>query len=188
MIEVELNGIAMKFKASRDLFSPNGLDAGTNAMLSCVSFSQTDKVLDLGCGYGIVGIYAAKLIGEHCVTMVDIDETAIAVAKENACLNGVPNIHISQSDGFKSIDDAGYTIILSNPPYHTNFSVAKHFIEKGFNRLVIGGRMVMVTKRKDWYKNKFIAIFGGVSIKEIDGYFVFIAEKRSPSYAKNSSR
>ncbi|NCU26429.1 methyltransferase, partial [Candidatus Nomurabacteria bacterium] len=77
----------------------------------------------------------------------------------------------------------GYTLILSNPPYHTDFSVAKHFIEKGFNRLVLGGRMVMVTKRRDWYRNKFIAVFGGVSIREKDGYFVFAAEKRSSSYA-----
>lgn len=188
MIEVKLNGIYMKFETSQGIFSPNGLDTGTKAMLSCVSFSQTDKVLDLGCGYGIVGIYAAALIGAQHVTMVDIDETAIAAARENAFLNGVPDIRILQSDGFKNIDDAGYSIILSNPPYHTNFSVAKHFIEKGFNRLVIGGRMVMVTKRKDWYKNKLIAIFGGVSVKEIDGYFVFIAEKRSPSYAKKTSR
>lgn len=188
MISVKLNDVVMSFETSPKLFSPYSLDTGTNAMLSCVSFSQTDKVLDLGCGYGIVGIYAAILIGAQHVTMVDIDETAITVARENARLNGVPDINIVRSDGFKSIDDAGFTIILSNPPYHTDFSVAKHFIEKGFNRLVIGGRMVMVTKRKEWYKTKLIAIFGGVSVKEIDGYFVFIAEKRSPSYAKKVSR
>lgn len=188
MIEVELNAISMKFHTSPGLFSPRGLDTGTSAMLSCVSFLQDDKVLDLGCGYGVVGIYAAARIGAQRVTMVDIDEAAVAAARENARLNGVPDIRIFQSDGFRNIDDAGYTIILSNPPYHTDFSVAKHFIEKGFNRLVMGGRMVMVTKRKDWYKNKLIAIFGGVSIKEVDGYFVFIAEKRSPSYAKKPSR
>ena len=58
------------------------------------------------------------------------------------------------SDGFRDIPDTGYTLILSNPPYHTDFRVAKHFIEKGFNRLAIGGKMVMVTKRRDWYKRK----------------------------------
>lgn len=188
MVEVELNGIAMKFITAPSLFSPNGLDAGTKAMLLCVNFSQGDKVLDLGCGYGIVGIYAALLIGAQRVTMADIDETAVAVARENARLNDVPDIRIFQSDGFQNIGDAGYTVIVSNPPYHTDFSVAKRFIEKGFNRLAIGGRMVMVTKRKEWYKNKFTAIFGGVSVKEIDGYFVFTAEKRSPSYAKKLSR
>ncbi len=182
MTEITFNEISMKFKTTRALFSPDGLDAGTGAMLSCVEFNPADKVLDLGCGYGVVGIYAAKLIGEQNVTMSDIDEKAVTAAKENAVLNDVPMVRIIQSDGFRSIDDNGYTLIISNPPYHTDFSVAKHFIEKGFNRLAVGGRMVMVTKRKDWYRNKFIAVFGGVSIKEKDGYFVFTAEKRSSSY------
>ena len=64
-----------------------------------------------------------------------------------------------------------------------DFSIPKHFIEKGFNRLRIGGKMYMVTKRKDWYKNKLSAIFGGVKIYEIDGYFVFCAEKRNSKYS-----
>ena len=184
MIEIEYKGVRMNFNTLQTLFSPNALDLGTKAMLSCVHFSQEDKVLDLGCGYGFVGIYAAKLIGESCVAMTDINAEAVFCAKENAIINNVPDINIIQSDGFKSIDETGYTIILSNPPYHTDFSVAKHFIEKGFNRLAVGGRMLMVTKRRDWHKNKFIRIFGGVSIKEIDGYFIFIAEKRTLSYAK----
>ena len=187
MVTVELNQILMNFETHPGLFSPQTMDAGTRAMLSCVQFLEGDKILDMGCGYGIVGIYAAKLIGQEHVTMVDIDETAIHIAKKNARRNGVPDISIYQSDGFRNLHDAGYTKILSNPPYHTDFSVAKHFIEKGFNRLAIGGQMIMVTKRKDWYKNKLISIFGGVKIKVIDGYFVFIAEKRSSAYAKGRS-
>lgn len=184
MITVELNGILMSFQTLPGLFSPRALDTGTKAMLSCVQFSPGDKVLDLGCGYGVVGIYAAKLIGEDNVTMTDIDKSAVAVARENAQLNCVSKIKLFQSDGFNGIDDTGYTFILSNPPFHSDFSVAKKFIEKGFNRLAMTGKMIMVTKRKDWYKNKFISIFGGVSVKEIDGYFVFTAEKRSANYAK----
>jgi len=90
-----------------------------------------------------------------------------------------------------------FQIILShhkNKPFcfglsvHADFSVPKHFIEKGFNRLKVGGKIYMVTKRKDWYKNKFIAIFGGVKIEEFDGYFVFCAEKRSTQYANANPR
>lgn len=71
--------------------------------------------------------------------------------------------------------DNDFTLILSNPPYHTDFSVPKHFIEIGFKKLVLGGKLIMVTKRLDWYKNKLTSIFGGV---KINGYYVFIAEKR----------
>lgn len=115
--------------------------------------------------------------------MADIDERAVAAARENAVQNGVPEVRVFRSDGFRDIPDTGYTLILSNPPYHTDFRVAKHFIEKGFNRLAIGGKMVMVTKRRDWYKRKLIAIFGGVQIREVDGYYVFLSEKRSAVYA-----
>lgn len=188
MQKITIDGITMTFQTDPALFSPHGLDEGTRAMLSCVRFAPNDKVLDLGCGYGVVGIYAAKQIGARRVTMADIDETAVAAAKENACRNSVPDIQILQSNGFQTIADAGYTVILSNPPYHADFSVARHFIEKGFNRLVIGGRLIMVTKRREWYKNKLISIFGGVSIREINGYYVFIAEKRSASYAKKGKK
>ena len=59
----------------------------------------------------------------------------------------------------------------------------KHFIEKGFNRLIVGGKMVMVVKRRTWYENKLKAIFGGCRVTEKYGYFVFVAEKRSMQYA-----
>ena len=183
MITVEYNGISMRLHTEKTLFSPSAMDAGTRAMLACTMISPGDKVLDLGCGYGVVGIYAAKLIGGERVTMADIDERAVAAARENAVQNGVPEVRVFRSDGFRDIPDTGYTLILSNPPYHTDFRVAKHFIEKGFNRLAIGGKMVMVTKRRDWYKRKLIVIFGGVQIREVDGYYVFLSEKRSAVYA-----
>ena len=62
--------------------------------------------------------------------------------------------------------------------------MAKHFLEKGFNRLTLGGKLYMVVKRKEWYKNKLISLFGGVRVEYIDGYYVLCAEKRSPDYAR----
>ena len=184
MFETHINAIPLRFNTAPSLFSPGGIDAGTRAMLSCAAFSPEDKVLDLGCGYGPVGIYAAKCIGESRVTMCDVDPLAVQLSIANAALNGVPGVRVLLSDGLRGIDDAGYTLILSNPPYHTDFSVAKHFIEKGFNRLALGGRLMLVTKRLDWYKNKLTAIFGGASVREVGGYYVMTAEKRGKDYAR----
>lgn len=110
--------------------------------------------------------------------MCDCEETAVALSQRNAERNGVPGITILQSNGFEKVTRRDFTLILSNPPYHTDFSVAKHFIEEGYRHLAEGGRMVMVTKRLDWYKNKLTSVFGGVQVKETDGYFVFCAGKR----------
>ncbi|MCI8589764.1 MAG: class I SAM-dependent methyltransferase [Clostridiales bacterium] len=186
MITITIHNTVMHFETAPNLFSPKGLDIGTRVMLEHVSFEPQDKVLDLGCGYGVVGIYAAKQIGQDKVTMVDVDPSAVSLASHNANLNHLPCLRILQSDGLRALDDTGYTLILSNPPYNSNFSTAKHFIEKGFNRLQIGGRMYMVTKRKKWYQNKLTAIFGGVTIYEEAGYYLFIAEKRKPTYANKS--
>ncbi len=157
-------------------------------MLSMVNFTNGDKVLDLGCGYGVVGILAAKIIGDENVIMTDKVSMAVHISRENAILNMVPNIRIYQSDGFRNLDEKDFTLILSNPPYHVDFKIPKEFIEKDFNRLTIGGRMYMVTKRKDWYKNKFISIFGGVKIWEIEDYYVFMAVKMNSTYAKGKQR
>ncbi len=179
MISTKIKEIALQFETGPMLFSPSAIDTGTLAMLSVVDFTPTDKVLDLGCGYGVVGILAGRLIGGEKVIMCDISEKAVEYAGINAGVNNVSGLDIRLSDGFENIPERDFTIILSNPPYHTDFSVAKHFIETGFKRLAIGGRMVMVTRRLTWYKNKLTAVFGGVSVHEIDGYYVFVAEKKN---------
>jgi 16S rRNA (guanine1207-N2)-methyltransferase len=184
MLDVTVGGIDLHLRTEAGLFSPDGPDAGTLAMLSLIEFQQDDRVLDLGCGYGLVGILAAKIVPPSQVVMVDVDPAAVAAARYNADANGVAGVTIELSDGFKDTRQTGFSKIISNPPYHVDFSVPKHFIEKGFNRLQIGGTMWMVTKRRDWYRNKLTAIFGGCKVHEVGDYFVFEACKRHAHYAK----
>ena len=184
MISTKIKDVDMVFETAPSIFSPNSIDQGTLAMLSVIDFLPSDKVLDLGCGYGVVGILAGKLIGEQNVIMCDVSEQAIEYATKNLHINNVPNIRIRLSDGYKNVEEGDFTLILSNPPYHADFSVPKHFIEVGFKKLVMGGKLIMVTKRLDWYKNKLTSVFGGVKVHEINGYYVFIAEKRTQSIKK----
>ena len=187
MISDTIGGISLIMNTGKELFSPAGLDLGTRAMLETRPAVAGEKILDLGCGAGWVGIYAAKITGSENVVMCDVSESAVLYSKENASLNGIfPKIVLS--DGFLNLDDAGFSVIYSNPPYQTDFKVAKHFIEKGFNRLTVGGEMVMVTKRRTWYENKLKAIFGGYRVFEKYGYFVFIAQKRSMKYAAKTKK
>ncbi len=157
-------------------------------MLSCVVFSADDKVLDLGCGYGLVGLVAAQTVPQDQLFLTDNDPVAVRLAEANLRANGLHGggATVVLSDGFANLEETGFTKILSHPPYHADFSVAKHFIEKGFNRLVLGGVLYMVTKRETWYREKFRSIFGGVRIHHIGGYLVFEAQRRRHDYARVS--
>ena len=183
LLSAEYEGHRVTLETRAGLFSPEHIDRGTLAMLSHTEMKSGMRIMDLGCGYGVVGILAAKIVGEENVFMSDADPLAVEAARANAVRNGVGGVHLYLSNAFDSVDAGEFDLILSNPPYQTDFSVAKGFIEKGFNRLKIGGRLYMVTKRRQWYKNKLISVFGGVEIRETDGYFVFIAQRRSQSYA-----
>ena len=184
MITTTFGGVSLQFKTAPTLFSPHAPDEGTLAMLANVEIAPNSKVLDLGCGWGFVGIALHKTVPNCAVWMVDNNPDAVQCAQTNAFLNGCNGINILQSNAFSDLDTAGFDYILSNPPYHADFSVAKTFIEKGFNRLKIGGIMAMVTKRKTWYENKFASIFGGVQIKFTNGYYVFTAQRRTSAWAK----
>jgi 16S rRNA (guanine1207-N2)-methyltransferase len=93
------------------------------------------------------------------------------------------DVTVILSDGFDNLGEAGFDLILCNPPYQADFAVPRHFIEKGFNRLVIGGRMLMVTKRELWHRKKFTAIFGGVTVHRVEDYVVFEAVRKRDRYA-----
>jgi 16S rRNA (guanine1207-N2)-methyltransferase len=187
-VEAMIQGVHLALETEPGLFSPQGLDEGTACLLANVKFHENDKILDLGCGYGVIGIYAAKRLNPKQVFLVDNDRAAVECAARNAQMNGVESIHVQYSDGFRDFSEKDFTKILCNPPYHADFSVAKHFIEKGFNRLLVGGSMWMVTKREDWYRNKLRSIFGGVQVTRQNAYFVFEAIKKSGTYTNHDPK
>ena len=151
-------------------------------MLETVSVSHEDRVLDLGCGYGVVGLALAKAYRPRQVTMVDVDPVAVQVAAANVAAldwsEGDTEIEVLESDGFANLAGRKFTLILSNPPYHTDFSVAKEFIESGYSHLEPEGWMYLVVKRRKWYENKLRSVFGGVKVIAQDGYWVMAAQRR----------
>lgn len=178
MYKWNYGGKEFEFETEESMFSPAHADVGTAAMLSLVEVRPGQKILDLGCGCGIVGISLAGTVGAENVVMADVDPTAVNLAKKNAAAAGFGEITAYVSDGLAQIPDRDFDMILSNPPYHTDYSVAKGFIGEGFHRLKTGGMMVMVVKRPTWYQNRLKSVFGGVRMAEKDGYYIFFAEKR----------
>lgn len=85
--------------------------------------------MDVGCGQGLVGIYMAKCISPKQVYMTDIDPLAVQVSTGTLRLNEIEDVTLVMGNSYEAIERSDFTIILSNPPYHTDLSVAKIFIE-----------------------------------------------------------
>ena len=182
MYSCEVSGVKIDIPVSDGLFSPRHPDRGTLAMLSLAQLSPGTRCLDLGCGCGLVGIYLALTLGQENVVLCDVDPLAVQAARENLAANRL-SCPVYLSDALDGVPDRAFGLILCNPPYQSDFAVAKKLIEKSFNRLEIGGTLMLVTKRRDWYLNKLKAVFGGARIAEKDGYFVFTAVKQRQTYA-----
>lgn len=165
------------------LFSPRHLDRGTELMLQQLPVQIGQKVLDLGCGNGPVALILGKRGAE--VLALDIDPKAVEQTRRN--LEQADLLHrcsVQQSDALSVLrTESGrlqeqFDWILANPPYHTDFSVAKRMIEESFYALHPGGSLRIVVRRKLWYQNKLRGVFGGCTVREEDGYSVLQAQKR----------
>lgn len=174
---IEVGDKALTLQAGAGVFSGDALDTGTKALLEVVEW-KPGKVLDLGCGNGVVGLYAhAK--GATEVTMVDSDLRALRWARENAERNS-SQVLVTASNGLAQLNGSQqFDLIVSNPPYNSDYSVAKGFIEDGYKALAMGGSIWLVVKNSDWYRNKMKTVFGGSKVIERDGYAVITAEKRA---------
>jgi 16S rRNA (guanine1207-N2)-methyltransferase len=170
-----VNCSSLDLCAGPGVFSAGSLDKGTEALLKVVKW-QGRKVLDLGCGNGAIGLYAATQ-GFSEVTMVDVDLRALRHARENALRNDL-QVDIVPIRTLKGLDSHSYDLVLSNPPYHSDYSVAKEFIEEGYRGLADGGTMWLVVKNPAWYKNKMHGVFGGARVIAEGDYHIVMAEKR----------
>ncbi|MDD4779735.1 MAG: methyltransferase [Tissierellia bacterium] len=172
------------FYTSNSVFSKNGVDFGSMLLIETVLNENKDfagKILDMGCGYGPIGISIAKLIDKSFVTMADINERAIELANMNAIENKVQDkIKIINSPSFGNINE-NYDIIVTNPPIRAGKNIVFSFYEGAYEHLNIGGKLYVVIQKKQGApstKDKLISLFGNCeSVNKKSGYFIFKAIK-----------
>jgi 16S rRNA (guanine1207-N2)-methyltransferase len=170
--EAAFGGKTYRIQSAPGIFSPRHLDEGSAFMLGEIAHRPGARFLDLGCGAGIVSRIASEA-WECQVTAVDVNARALRLTARNA-----PEAEVIASDGLSALGAHQFDIIASNPPYHTDFGVAKAFIEGAYRHLAMEGMLYLVIKRADWYVQKVRAIFGGCRVAERDGYTVIAVQKR----------
>lgn len=143
---VNINGFDFGFKTDNGVFSKGELDFGTFLLIKNVlSLNICGKCLDLGCGYGPIGIIIKKLKNIE-MTLCDINKRAVHLSKINAKENGV-DVRILESDGYKNIDEL-FNYIISNPPIRIGKKNLYQLINDSMNHLSENGEMFIVVRKE----------------------------------------
>jgi 16S rRNA (guanine1207-N2)-methyltransferase len=183
--EAALCGQPMVFESTWGLFSPKTIDEGTRLLLDHIEVSPTDAILDLGCGYGPIGLTLAKLAPQGSVHLVDKDFVAIEFSRRNAELNHLVNAQAYLSNGFAQVP-AGqkFDLIVSNVPAKIGSELLAIFLADAYEHLAPGGRLYIVTISglKEYMKRHLTDVFGNYKkLKQSKTYTAAMAVKSDPA-------
>lgn len=148
-------GLTMSFFSDNGVFSKDKLDFGSTLLLETV-FEKVNKenlnILDLGCGYGFMGISLAKIMKAQ-VTMCDVNKRALHLAEKNASENGViDSVKVLESNIYQNITDI-YDLIITNPPIRAGKEVVYGILDGARDRLKAKGELWFVIRKDQGAKS-----------------------------------
>ncbi|ABV09559.1 class I SAM-dependent methyltransferase [Streptococcus gordonii] len=177
-LQLNLLGHPMTFLTDAGVFSKKMIDYGSQVLLSTIDFSKGDTILDLGCGYGPLGLTLVKSQAVKA-TLVDINLRALDLARKNAELNKV-SAEIFQSNVYDQVTGI-FDHIISNPPIRAGKQVVHQVITGSFEHLTLGGDLTIVIQKKQGApsaKAKMEEVFGNCEVVKKDkGYYILRSEK-----------
>ena len=181
-INYEVNGVSMQLFTDNGVFSKNKVDEGSLAFLKVLlPLNLGNNILDLGCGYGTLGLTLAVYNKDARVTLADINSRALALCRRNAELNNVSQrVTILQSDIYTKIEGK-YDSIVINPPIRAGKSVTYKMYEEAKQYLIDGGSLLIVIRKAQGAESaaKYIeSIFGNIKLLDRHkGYHIYQAVK-----------
>lgn len=180
-LNVKLLGHSFKLLSDAGVFSKNGVDFGTQVLLNALDYSNeiSGNLLDVGCGYGPIGLSLAKST-QRAVTMIDVNERAIDLSQKNAENNQINNVNIFQSNLFENVT-GHFAGIISNPPIRAGKKVVHEILATSYDYLLPQGTLTIVIQKKQGAasaQKKMNDVFGNVEIiAKRKGYFILQSRK-----------
>lgn len=183
-IKLDIDDVHLNLKTDSGVFSKSRVDYGSLVLLQAIIDNELDlptgEILDLGTGYGPIGLFLAQKYPNRQVVMVDVNERALDLARENANVNHIKNVEIKQSDIYQNVD-GHFALIVTNPPIRAGKNVVNEIHQKAFDHLVSGGSIVTVLQKKQGApsaKKLLEETFGNVEVLARDkGYYILRSVK-----------
>ncbi len=175
-----LKGIPFVFHTTWGIFSPRNIDEGTLLLLKYLEINETDDCLDLGCGYGPIGLTMAKLAPKGKTILVDKDFKAVEYSNINAELNQLNNAEALLSNGFDQINKHKFDVVVSNVPAKVGNEMLSLFLHDAYKQMKAGGKIyvVTITGLRKYIKRNFEEVFGNYKkLKQGKNYTVAMATK-----------
>jgi len=180
VLRTYFRGRLFEFVTASGVFSRTRIDPGTRLLIEFMILPERGSVLDVGCGYGPVGIAAATFNPNLKVVMTDVNERAVWLAKENAKRNALQNVEVRQGPLYEPVRDMKFETILSNPPITAGMKVVEPLITQASKHLVKDGLLQIVVRSKIGGKRLTKAMnraFGNVNILARKGGYRVLLSK-----------
>ena len=182
VFDVTLRGHKLVYHSAWGLFSPRRIDNGSYLLIEHVELEDGQRTLDLGCGYGAIGLAIAKACPNGTVHLVDKDFVATDLARKNAELNGLLNCEVYLSNAFSAVGDVKFDNIVANLPAKVGKELLYIILSDALHHLKPGGQLVVVTVSglKEFIKRNFKEVLGNYKkLKQGREHTVAIAVKQN---------
>lgn len=183
--ETKLRGFQFRLTSDAGVFSRDGVDYGSRVLIEKMDIAPDARVLDIGCGYGPIGLTAARLAPQGHVMLIDINERAVELARHNAAANGIHNVSFAASDLFAAAEGQTFDVILANPPIRAGKAVVHRLFAESYDFLCPGGSLWVVIQNKQGAptaRAKLEQVYGEEQVNEVGkdkGYRIYRCMKKS---------
>ena len=169
---MEFLGETCRFTYDNGVFSKGELDEGTAYLLSALP-PLGGRILDLGCGWGPVGVILGRKYPEAEIVMSDVNERALTLSRKNLAANGVKNASCLSSDGFEHIEGT-FDAIVTNPPIRAGKEKIYAMFDTAMERLNEGGALYLVIRKQQGAESavKYLSHYGVEILLKKKGFFV----------------